>query len=134
MGRDRFIGFGASAISQFRAGFLQNAVATAAYSERITDTGLAAHKGVALSSDDRVVGSMIHDLMCYGSIRLSTLGGTVGTRTHDILTALQSEFADVVSFDGDLFTIDPEAKSLTRLIAASLDGYDRTEMRHSAAI
>lgn len=131
---ETLIGFGASAISQFRAGFLQNAVATAAYSERIADTGLAAHKGVALSSDDRVVGNMIHELMCYGSIRLSTLGGTVGTRAHDILTSLQHEFADVVSFDGDLFNIYPEAKSITRLIAASLDGYDRTRMRHSAAI
>ncbi len=131
---ETLIGFGTSAISQFRAGFLQNAVATAAYSERVFDTGLAAHKGVALTSDDRVLGNMIHELMCYGSIRLSTQGGTIGTRAHDILTALQHKFADVVSFDGDLFTIYPEAKSITRLIAASLDGYDRTKMRHSAAI
>ena len=39
------IGFGASAISKFPEGFSQNAVSTAAYNARISNGGLAGHKG-----------------------------------------------------------------------------------------
>ncbi len=131
---ETLIGFGASAISQFRGGFLQNAVATAAYAERIENGGLAAHKGLALTEADRLVGAMIHELMCYGTVHVSALPGHQAVQAHDILQNVSGDFPEVVSFDGERFAIDPGAKSLTRLIAASLDSYDRTEMRHSAAI
>lgn len=131
---DYLIGFGASAISQFPGGFLQNAVATAAYSERIESSGLAAHKGLALSDADRLLGAMIHALMCYAEIRLDDLPRAEGLDPAGILSAAHAQFGDVTRYDGKVFTLDPSAKSLTRLIAAALDGYDRTGMRHSAAI
>ncbi|MEM9716600.1 MAG: oxygen-independent coproporphyrinogen III oxidase, partial [Pseudomonadota bacterium] len=39
------IGFGASAISKFRQGYSQNAVATAAYVERVQASGMVGHRG-----------------------------------------------------------------------------------------
>ena len=131
---DTLIGFGASAISQFRGGFLQNAVSTAAYTERVAANGLAAHKGLRLSPTDEVMGQMIHALMCYGTVQIADLPADHADWARGVLTAAAEQFAEVSHFDGACFRLDEAAKSLTRVVAASFDGYVDTEMRHSAAI
>ena len=57
------IGIGASAISQYAGGYVQNATATAAYMARITAGDLAGHRGYAMGAEDRLRAQAISMLM-----------------------------------------------------------------------
>ncbi|MEX0285112.1 MAG: oxygen-independent coproporphyrinogen III oxidase [Paracoccaceae bacterium] len=131
---ETLIGLGASAISRFRGGFVQNAVATAAYADRVARDGLAGHRGLKLGPVENLIGEMISKLMCYGEINLASLPDAPGLDAYDVLSRVHHRFADVSSFDGARFILSPDAKSLTRVVAAALDASDRQEQRHSAAI
>ncbi|MEO1747486.1 MAG: oxygen-independent coproporphyrinogen III oxidase, partial [Pseudomonadota bacterium] len=65
---DTLIGFGASAISKYPEGYIQNAVATAAYQQRVRDHGLAGHKGYVIDEEDSLVADVIDQVMCHGSL------------------------------------------------------------------
>ncbi len=138
------LGLGASAISQFPQGFCQNAVATAAYSERIQQTGRAGHRGLELDPYAHLMSKMIESLMCYGEITLPDLdtvsylnAGHNQCAAFDpraLLARVQARFPQITTFDGTRFRLDPSARSLTRILAAALDGYDTTGTGHSGAI
>ena len=56
---DTLIGFGASAISRFAQGYIQNVPATSAYQERIKGTQFAGHKGYAMSTQDQLTAQIV---------------------------------------------------------------------------
>lgn len=120
---ETLLGFGASAISQFREGYTQNAVATAAYKERIRKGGLAGHRGYEFTNHDRAVAAMVQDLMCCNSFDLkSTCQRFPSDRkvAEKLAQQLEAQFPDALSCSNGEVTIRPEAKSLTRIIAAAL--------------
>lgn len=129
------LGFGASAISRFPGGFTQNAVATAAYADRIATSGLAGHRGYAMSAHDHMIGALIEELMCYHRIDLAAAGRRYGNATTDaIASRLRQSYPDALDVADGLLTIRPEALSLTRIIATGLNAHVPAEPTGSSAI
>ena len=58
------IGLGASSISRFPQGYVQNAAATAQWTRAVREGRLPAARGVVLSEDDRLRGEAIERLLC----------------------------------------------------------------------
>jgi oxygen-independent coproporphyrinogen-3 oxidase len=78
------IGLGASAISRFPQGFVQNHCQTRLYTAALEEGRAAAERGAALGLEDRVRGRAIEMLMC--GLRIDT----------DALRAAYGDFAGLV--------------------------------------
>lgn len=136
---DALIGLGASAISQFPQGYVQNAVAAHDYAERVTRDGLAGIRGAGLSGDDWVRAAVIERLMCDFSFSAHDLRRTFGAAADAVLDhAWSLAGADqdgLVSVDDDLFRITQVGRPFTRTIAAWFDTYlVDGHAKHSLAI
>ena len=68
------IGLGASSISRFPQGYVQNAPATAAWQQRIAAGGLAGARGHALDAEDRLRARAIEMLLCDFRLDFAALG------------------------------------------------------------
>lgn len=137
-GADALIGLGASAISLYPGGFVQNASATAAYTGRIRAHALATSRGHALGIEDRLRGALIERLLCDLSVDLAALGLEFGSFAElldgEVEHALE-RFRPWLTRDGDRLVLAPEGKPIARLVAGHFDAYLRTgTARHSRAI
>jgi oxygen-independent coproporphyrinogen-3 oxidase len=134
---ETLIGFGASAISKFAQGYLQNAVATAAYQDRVQSTQLAAHKGYEMTMPDRLMSRIIEDLLCRFTLRFTSLSRDF-PKHQDILTAvriqLMRRFPDVFFINDQGLEMRDWAKPLVRIIAQTVDSFSANGVVHSAAI
>lgn len=131
------IGFGASAISKFPQGYVQNAVSTSAYMQRIQAEGLAAHTGIALTSDDRFIAALVNGIMCNHKVGFDALSKLFPKRMDEIsriVDNLTRVFPDLWVRNGDALTIRPEFVACARLVAAHLDRTRHETGRHSLAI
>ncbi len=129
------IGIGASSISQFAQGYVQNASATAAYNERINAGDLAGHRGYALTTDDMLHAEAINMVMCHFAIDLDQLAARHMqadslTPIHD---ALLKDFKGLVIKDGQTIRITPAGRPLTRLIAQRYDNFSNITAQYSQA-
>ena len=84
---DALVGLGASAISRLPQGFAQNAPAVGNYSHAIAEGKLATMKGIALSDEDRLRGSIIERLMCDMAVDLDAIA-------HESGLAIAADFSD----------------------------------------
>ncbi len=128
------IGIGASSISQFEGGYVQNASATAAYIERIEAGTLAGHRGYEMTGTDRLHAQAINMLMCDFEINLDALAqhpdaGKLGP-IHD---AILRDFDGFVVRNGQKLVIVPKGKPLTRIIAQRYDGFSSIAAQYSQA-
>ena len=118
------MGFGASAISRFADGYVQNAPATAAWHQRVAADLSAAVRGHRFSEEDRLRGRAIEMLMCDLRLDMDELRAAFGPAA-DRLLPLQARviarFSDVVDPTASGFVIRPEGRALTRLVAAAFD-------------
>jgi oxygen-independent coproporphyrinogen-3 oxidase len=131
------IGLGASSISKFPQGFVQNAAATAAYQAAVRDGKLPAHRGFAIGLDDRLRGRAIEMLMCDFRIDLAALTAAFGdfaAHLRPLCQHVAQKFEGAVALGADHLTILPEARALTRLIAMEFDAYTGAAARHSQAV
>ncbi len=131
------IGFGASAISKFAQGYLQNAVATSAYQDRITQTGFAAHKGYEMGDSDKLMAAIVEDLLCRFKLDTSKLATTFPQDHSAICTInvqLMRQFPDVFFLNPDGLAMHDWAKPLVRIIASSVDNFAAPQTAHSTAI
>ncbi|WP_375255780.1 oxygen-independent coproporphyrinogen III oxidase [Yoonia sp.] len=128
------IGIGASSISQFAQGYVQNASATAAYIERIDAGGLSGHRGYAMTPEDRLRAAAINMLMCNFEIDIDALASHPNaasiTTIHD---AIVEDFAGMVTRNGSKITITPQGRPLTRIIAQRYDGFSDIAAQYSQA-
>ncbi|TMM51773.1 oxygen-independent coproporphyrinogen III oxidase [Sulfitobacter sabulilitoris] len=129
------IGIGASAMSSFRGGHVQNAPQTNAYVKRIEAGTLAGCRGHRLSAEDRLRGEVIEMLMCRFKIDTVQL-----QLRHDDLSAIapalelvQNLFGDVLDVGATTLTLRPEAHALVRLIASLFDAYPLGDVQYSRA-
>lgn len=134
---ETLIGFGASAISRFRQGFLQNAVATSAYQERIEAGQMAGHKGYAMTDTDHLLSRIIEDLLCRFTLRYDALiadfpdqGDTVAA----VRIMLMKQFGDVFFIGPKGLQMHEWAYPLVRIIASAVDRFSCAKGTHSAAI
>ncbi|MEP5155488.1 oxygen-independent coproporphyrinogen III oxidase [Planktotalea sp.] len=132
------IGLGASAISRFHQGYIQNAVATSAYQERINGSGLAGNRGFALAQQDYLVGDMIESLMCNFQLNLTYLFETYPdqqTQIETFIAGLLERFPDVLVRQDNMIKLMPKAYALIRIIAHDIDAFNSNlKASHSAAI
>ncbi|MDA0722433.1 MAG: oxygen-independent coproporphyrinogen III oxidase [Proteobacteria bacterium] len=128
------IGIGASAISQYAGGYVQNAAATAAYIARITAGDLAGHRGYAMGAEDRLRAQAISMLMCDFQIDLTVLHQHPAAATlAPVHAAVLDQFVGMVVRDGDTIRILPQGRPLTRIIANAYDGSGAMAARYSRA-
>ncbi len=131
------IGVGASSISRFPQGYAQNAPATGAHTGAIRDGRFSTTRGHAFTDDDRLRARMIEALMCDFRIDAPQICAEFGKPAEKVSTLLSQTakaFNGVLEHSADVLSIPPDARPLTRMIARSLDAYDMSKARHSAAI
>ncbi len=131
------IGFGASAISKFPEGYVQNAVATNAYQARLRSGRLAGHKGYVMTAEDRVVSDLIDQIMCQVCIDVQDLSARHATFAHvigQIAQDLQNRFPKAVNLSNGKLRLRPSMIPLARVVAACADTSLHANYLHSAAV
>jgi len=130
------IGVGASSISRFAEGFVQNAAATAAYMQRIETKTLAGYRGHVLSTDDKLRARVIEMLMCDFAIddgELIDRFGDCATDLEPIHAQVLTAFDDFIVRTATGLAISPQGRPLTRIIAQFYDQYVDTPAIYSKA-
>lgn len=131
------IGFGASAISKFPEGYVQNAVATNAYQARLRSGRLAGHKGYIMTAEDRVVSDLIDQMMCRACIDVQDLSARHVSFAHvigQIAQDLQNRFPKAVNLSNGKLSLRPSMIPLARVVAACVDTSLHANYLHSAAV
>lgn len=131
------IGFGASAISRFQQGYVQNAVATSAYQERVSETGFAGHKGYEMSARDNLIARMVEDLMCRFALNEDSLCRDHPDHAefiHSTLDSLMQRYPDALSIGEKGVAMRDFARPLARVVAKCVDDFSSVGQAHSTAI
>lgn len=134
---ETLVGIGASAISKFAGGYVQNAVATSAYQDRIDSTHLAGHKGYAMQRDDTIMSQIIEDLLCRFKLDTAKLYDAFPDQTAAVRACslmLIRQYPGLFCVGADDLEMKDWAKPLVRIIASSVDTFSRENAGHSAAI
>jgi oxygen-independent coproporphyrinogen-3 oxidase len=128
------IGIGASSISRFPGGYVQNAPATAVYQKCIFTRNFPGSRGYKLTVEDQLRARAIEQLMCEFTLDLDALTIDFGSQVAalaPLLTDMAKHFARYVKFDGTQLQIVPEGRPLTRIIASFLDQHVPEGARYS---
>ncbi|MEP3346794.1 MAG: oxygen-independent coproporphyrinogen III oxidase [Litoreibacter sp.] len=131
------IGLGASAISRFKGGYVQNAVATSAYLERILATGFAGHKGYQMTANDDLVAAMIEALMCQFNFPVQDLKQAFPDQEviiNQTATKLMTRYSSVFQLAPRGLEMSPGTYPLARIIAKEIDAFVSTKDAHATAI
>lgn len=133
------IGFGASAIGKFPAGFVQNAPDLRTYAASITAGRLAIVRGVETTPGDRLRWDIIERLMCEMKADLAAVCDAHRIRASYFapeLAALRNLERDgLVAVKGMRIKIPEQARPLARVVCTVFDRYlDRDGRRHSQAV
>lgn len=134
---ETLIGLGASAISRFREGYVQNCSATAAYLAQIREGNFAAARGHAFCEDDNLRARVIEELMCTFSVDLAAVEAEFAKPAADLrpeMARVFQKYAPLVSLKGSTLAIQPGGRPLARMIAREFDAYSMSESGHSLAI
>ena len=135
------VGIGASSISRFEQAYVQNAVSMTDYSAAIQAGRLPGAKICPMDRDDIIHAAVIERIMCDFTVDLNRVTDDYGLSPDyfDACLGQLQDFADqgFVGIDGGIVSIAPQARPLTRLVAAAFDQYlkpaDDTP-RHARAI
>ncbi|APG45718.1 oxygen-independent coproporphyrinogen III oxidase [Phaeobacter porticola] len=130
------IGVGASSISRFDGGYVQNAAATAAYIQRIEAGELGGARGHQLTEVDKLRARAIEMLMCDFSLNRTELFQRFGKLSHQLdtdLSEIDTRFGDLVILDDKYLRIRPEGRAITRIIASVFDTHRPEGVRYSQA-
>ena len=124
-GCETLLGLGASSISRFAGGYVQNESQTGPYAKAVRAGRLPGARGHALSADDRLRGRIIEMLMCDFAIDLSELGlsDLDHARLAPAFAALHRDCEGMVDVSPERLTLMPEARPLVRKIAHAFDTY-----------
>jgi oxygen-independent coproporphyrinogen-3 oxidase len=133
------IGLGASSISSFAQGYVQNEVDLKAWRDAVHAGRLPTARGVALSAEDRLIRDLIEAIMCAGAVDLAAIADRHGMP----LTACEPDperFAElerlgIARRQGTRVEVAADCWPLLRVAAAAFDRYLRTDaQRHAAAV
>ncbi len=131
------IGLGASAISRFPQGYIQNNAATTNYIKSIESGDWSAARGFALGMADQVRARAIEALMCDFEIDLEALQSAYGDFANPVKAdckRMARTYPAFVEFNTETFRILPAGRPLTRIIASGFDAFNAPNHRHSSAI
>ncbi len=134
---DTLIGLGASSISRFPQGYAQNASATSDYTKHIRAGSFATGRGHAYTGNDTLIARLIEALMCDFRIDVAEITERFGISDTDLQAMFRkaaAAFPGMIEITDSAFTIVPDGRPLTRMIARAFDAYDQTKAGHSHAI
>lgn len=116
------LGLGASSISTFTDGFVQNAADVPRYVGAIAAGSLASARGCRRDENDRQRAHIIERLMCDFSVDLDAVAPNAEFRNEMArLASMQSE--GLVEIDGAKLTVTQAGRAVVRVIAATFDTY-----------
>ncbi|MDI1267317.1 MAG: oxygen-independent coproporphyrinogen III oxidase [bacterium] len=133
-GRETLIGLGASSISRFTDGYVQNVADVPSYVRTIASGRLAAVRGCHLDAAERQRARTIESLMCRFEADLDVTAPDM--EFIEELSLLQPLAADgLVRVDGRVVTATETGRQVVRVIAAAFDPHARTKAtRFSKAV
>lgn len=133
-GRETLIGFGASSISRFEDGYVQNVSDVPGYVRAVTDNRLAASRGCRLDVAEKQRARTIESLMCAFRADLEVTAPDM--EFAEELLLLQPMVRDgMVSVEGRVVTATDTGRQVVRVIAAVFDPHTRADAaRFSKAV
>ncbi len=137
--QETLIGLGATSIGRTKQGYVQNITETGAWARAVGAGILPVGKGVALNPDDRLRAWVIERIMCDGAVDTEAAARRFNVAADwaeaELLALTPLEADGILERDGGRITLTPEARPLTRLVAAAFDTYFQSgRARHSAAV
>ena len=118
------IGIGASAISRFPQGYVQNASATSIYGKLINQGGLAGNRGYELTHNERVVACMIEMLMCRFEIDIDAVHQKFPASVDfvdKLLDGLRKVYETHLKISPASMVIKKRSQPLARMVCSTLD-------------
>ena len=132
------IGLGASSISKFPFGYLQNDPKTGGYYERIEKNEFAVTRGHVFRMDDALRARAVEMLLCDFAIDFDALGSEFPDDCIKTLVSLgrhaTEHFDGFVELQDQVLSIAAEGRPLTRIVAQWFDAYEVANTAHSSAI
>jgi oxygen-independent coproporphyrinogen-3 oxidase len=132
------IGIGASAISSFPQGYVQNLADERSWRERIGAGQLATARGLILTPEDRLRGEVIERLMCELTADIPSIcraHGADAASLDDSLAALRPMIADgLATSEGRRVSVTDLGRPFIRLIATAFDANAPQAARYSQAV
>jgi len=120
------LGLGASSISTFADGFVQNVSDVPRYVRAITSGALASARGCRIDENDRLRGLVIERLMCDFAVDLAAVAPD--TDFSEELAMLAPMRRDrLVAIDGNKVTMTEDGRAVVRVVAAVFDTYRRAQ-------
>ena len=127
-GRETLIGLGASSISHFRDGYVQNISDVPSYVRAISDDRLAPSRGCRLDATEKQRASTIESLMCRFEADLDVTAPDMAFGEElSLLQPLVED--DLVRIQGRVVTATEAGRSVVRVIAAAFDPHTRADAR-----
>ena len=133
------IGVGATSIGRTAEGYVQNIIETGAWTRAVRAGVLPVAKGIALSADDRLRAHVIERIMCDGTVDTEAVARRFNVAADwakaelDSLAALEAD--GILERQSGRITLAPEARPLSRLVAAAFDTYLQSgRAKHSVAV
>ncbi|WP_298252955.1 oxygen-independent coproporphyrinogen III oxidase [Bradyrhizobium sp.] len=120
------LGLGASSISTFADGFVQNIADVPRYIRSIEAGSLASARGCWLDERDRQRALIIERLMCDFAVDLDAVAPNAGFRDEMAILA-PMQWDRLVEIDGAKLTVTQAGRAVVRVIAAAFDTYRRGE-------
>lgn len=132
---DYLLGFGASSISKFPQGYLQNQPTTALYKKEVLKGNLCSARGITLSERQKLKAWIIESLMCYGRIDVEMLERPTPVELAFVNTQsklLAQCFPEIVQLTGQQLHVPKQAYAMLRVLCARID--DAQEQTGSLAV
>ncbi|MEI2296885.1 oxygen-independent coproporphyrinogen III oxidase [Ensifer sp. MJa1] len=136
---ETLIGLGASAIGQFRQGYVQNMPATGEYLRHVEGTGIAALRGYRFTADDRMRAKVIADIMCRFAFSFDEVEqafpGLAGAVIEEARLFRARDGDQLAVIENGLFRLTERGRPFARSVAAAFDAYlGNGRGRHSVAV
>lgn len=129
------LGFGLSAISQFKDAYTQNSLDAPTYRKSVDAGRLPVVKGYAMTQEDVEAGRAIMQLMCYSRLDVSKC--PIAPIASEKLRELECD--GLICINGSTIVITEKGKPFTRVVASCFDPHFQSENykkegRHAKAI
>ena len=137
---ETLIGIGATAISQFKEGFVQNLKDRRAWAEAIDAGRLPVERGIALTAQDRLRARAIEHLMCRMGVDVEAVCREVGAPPRSLDEALRKasalQPAGLCEVNGSRIRVPGEARLFLRTVAQCFDARtpEAPAQRHAKAV
>lgn len=130
---DTLIGLGASSISRFPQGYVQNNPATSRYVAAVQAGKFASARGHVFGGEDLLRSRIIERIMCDFEISASDYGADAN-KVLEWMRSAEKAFDGTLVLQHDKLVIPEVSRALTRMVARHFDDYAIQEGRHASAI